>query len=615
MSGVLDNARTRRLSPRVAARVTMIAALLSIGIAVLVPAGHLLIGQQRERVIAGAAATQTAQAISALVFRSPSHWRYETGRLLELMQHDGEGDGVTHRRLLDSSGATVTETGPDAAWPTVTARAPVHDFGQEAATVEATRSLRPLLGEVLATALLAALAGLLSFAVFRLLPLRLLRLSMAEAEHLAQHDVLTGLPNRDVLRARLAEMIAPDAEGGHATLLVVDLDRFKPINDLHGHAVGDGVLREVAERLRDSTRPMDLTARLGGDEFAIVAPLQPVAAEGLARRLVAALERPFTIGETVVRIGASIGVAICERGKGDPDMLFAQADAALDRAKSEGRGRFRVFDPAMDGQLRDRAALEAELREAIARDELVPYFQPLVDLGSGRLTGFELLARWPHKARGMVSPGEFVPVAEQCGMIGAMTERLLLRGCRAAVTWPGDIALSVNLSPRQVFDRTLVDMIRNALRQTGLPPHRLDLELTESALVGDLAAARNVLAELKALGVRLSLDDFGTGYSSLAHLQALPFDKLKIDAGFVRAMAGDADSRKIVAAVVGLGHSLGLPTVAEGVETEAQLETLRQLGCDVGQGWLFGAATPEAKAAEIAHRATAEGGLRAAAGG
>jgi EAL domain-containing protein (putative c-di-GMP-specific phosphodiesterase class I) len=215
----------------------------------------------------------------------------------------------------------------------------------------------------------------------------------------------------------------------------------------------------------------------------------------------------------------------------------------------------------------------------------------------------------------MVSPGEFVPVAEQCGVIGAMTERLLLRGCRAAVTWPDDVVLSVNLSPRQVFDRTLVDMIRNALRQTGLPPHRLDLELTESALVGDLAAARNVLAELKALGVRLSLDDFGTGYSSLAHLQALPFDKLKIDAGFVRAMAGDADSRKIVAAVVGLGHSLGLPTVAEGVETEAQLETLRQLGCDVGQGWLFGAATPEAKAAEIAHQATAEGGLRAAAGG
>jgi len=260
----------------------------------------------------------------------------------------------------------------------------------------------------------------------------------------------------------------------------------------------------------------------------------------------------------------------------------------------------------MDTRLRDRATLEAELRVALRRDELEPFFQPLIALPTGRLVGFEMLARWPHPQRGLVPPTEFVPIAEDAGLIGQMTERLLHRACHAARDWPADVTLAVNVSPVQLRDRQLPRMIQAALEATGLPPAQLEIELTESALLADFALARSILDELKALGVRLSLDDFGTGYSSLRHLQMLPIDKIKIDSSFVRAMGADADSRKIVAAVVGLGHSLGLPTVAEGVEDVAAAIAVAELGCDIGQGYLFGKALPVAQATALAQSSPAQ---------
>jgi diguanylate cyclase (GGDEF)-like protein len=412
---------------------------------------------------------------------------------------------------------------------------------------------------------------------------------VASLEHMARHDALTGLPNRVMFWERLAQACQ---DGGLTALLAVDLDRFKPVNDVHGHAAGDRLLQLVADRLRATVRETDVVARLGGDEFAIAALADSNEAQHLARRVVAALDEPFELEGATVQIGCSIGVALGSADGADAELLMQRTDAALYRAKAEGRNCFRVFDSGMDNKIRERAELEAELRRAIARDELVPHFQPLVELGTGRLVGFEMLARWPHPTRGEVPPAQFVPIAENAGLAGAMTERLLHRACHAAVAWPDHLTLATNISSVQLRDRRLPAMVGVVLAASGLPARRLEIELTESALVEDFELAREILTALKATGVRLALDDFGTGYSSLRHLQALPLDKLKIDASFVHAMAGSAECCKIVAAVVGLAHSLGLSTVAEGIEDAATAEVLRELGCDLGQGWLFGHAMP-----------------------
>jgi diguanylate cyclase len=418
----------------------------------------------------------------------------------------------------------------------------------------------------------------------------------ARERFLATHDALTGLPNRRRLQDEVARALARTRRGSDgAALLLVDLDRFKQINDLHGHPAGDRLLKEVAGRLRAVTREADTLARLGGDEFALVVDLDADGLEDasrLAHRIVATLKLPIDLGGITVQIGCSVGIALAPRDANDPEGLMRLADLALYRAKAEGRNCFRFFEASMDIRIRERTELETELRLAIARDELVPYFQPLVALATGRLIGFEMLARWTHPIRGMVPPDKFVPIAEDTGLVAAMTEQLLRKACRVAAAWPRHLSVAVNISSLQLHDHALPAVIRSALEEAGLPAHRLELELTESALLGSLETAREIVGGLKSLGVRFALDDFGTGYSSLAHLQALPFDKIKIDASFVCAAANAADSRKIVAAVVGLGLSLGLLTVAEGIETSEQAGALARLGCDIGQGWLFGRPIP-----------------------
>ncbi len=498
----------------------------------------------------------------------------------------------------DRESAVSLLDGPEFAYLEAVYASGIEAFGNDLETLATTRAKTLNDRAWMETAGLALSSIFLVAAAFAIKGRARLRAALAFTEAVARTDALTDLPNRRRLYEDLRTALArPDRGGGEVALLLCDLDRFKLVNDVHGHPAGDHLLRLVATRLRSLVRTGDLIARLGGDEFALVVSLDAAAQPGpsseaaahLARRIITVLEQPFELPDgAIVQIGVSIGIALAWPEDGSADALVRRADVALYRAKADGRSRFHFFDTDLDAHIQKRALLEGELRQAIANDLLIPHFQPLVDMATERLIGVEMLARWPHPTRGMVPPGEFIPIAEDLGLIGRMTECLLRRACRIATAWPSEILLACNVSPLQLRDRGLPAMVQSILDETGLPAQRLELEITESALVGDIDLARNLLGELKALGVRLALDDFGTGYSSLRHLQMLPFDKLKIDAGFVRAMDSDIESRKIVAAVVGLGQSLGLVTVAEGVEEAGTAALLRDLGCDVGQGWLFG---------------------------
>ena len=422
--------------------------------------------------------------------------------------------------------------------------------------------------------------------------------ALAHTAAVARTDPLTGLPNRRQFFEEL-EALSRDGPGISHALLLIDLDRFKAANDAYGHPAGDEVLKLVAARLRAIGRSGDLVARLGGDEFAMIVKMETASPAGssgdpaaTARRIVSALGEPLALAKGAkVQIGASVGIALGQPG-GDAVSLMHQADVALYRAKGDGRSCLRYFEQGMDEEVRARALMEGELRQAISEGTILPYFQPLVEMTTGWLVGVEMLARWPHPTRGTILPAKFIPIAEDLGLIGPLTEHLMRQSCLSARSWPDHLTLACNISPTQLRDQGLPSMVSAVLQETGFPAHRLELEVTESALMGDIALARTLLNEVKALGVRLALDDFGTGYSSLRHLQTLPFDKLKIDASFVGAMTSDKESWKIVAAVIGLGQSLGLTTVAEGVETAETAAQLRSLGCIIGQGWLFGRPGP-----------------------
>ena len=449
-----------------------------------------------------------------------------------------------------------------------------------------------------------------------LLRRRLRRFRKAEeaTRDLAMRDPLTGIRNRRGLTEALegTEFAEAFAGGAPIMLALADLDGFKPVNDTYGHAAGDELLKQIAHRLDCEVARQGIAARLGGDEFALMLLLDPAdpqgAAEDAARRLMGVVRVPFTLhpdgmgqggGTVQVRVGLSLGVALAPEDATDAEELMRRADSALYRAKAEGRGRFRRFTPEMDprlGKRRGAMRLEAELREALAQDALTCHYQPIRQLASGALLGFEALARWPHPTRGHVSPTEFIPIAEAAGLIVPLTHHLLRVACREAAGWAEPVTLSFNLSPLHLTEADLPRQVAQILEETGLPPARLQLELTEGALLGDLRQGHAMLTELKAMGVRLALDDFGTGHSGLRELQALPFDVIKVDSGFVRAMASDAGARKIVAAIIGLGESLGLPVVAEGIEEQLDVEFLVRLGCEMGQGWLLGRPLPAEQA-------------------
>jgi diguanylate cyclase (GGDEF)-like protein len=415
------------------------------------------------------------------------------------------------------------------------------------------------------------------------------RQSQERLSHMARHDALTGLPNRVLFREHMQRVLPRVRRGDSLAVLCLDLDGFKWVNDTLGHPAGDELLRQVARRLRDSARETDLIARLGGDEFAIIqiGAKQPADVEALAERLMAVVRAPFDIQGQRVEIATSVGAVLADPTSSSSDELLRNADIALYRAKAEGRGICRFFEPGMDADLLKRRQLEADLRRAIAEEQFEVFYQPLVEARRQVLVGFEALLRWRHPVRGLVSPADFIPVAEETGLIKAMGDWVLFRACTDAMAWPDHLKIAVNLSPVQFIKGRLAEEVERSLTLSGLAPHRLELEITESVLLQDNEATLGILHRLRDLGVRISMDDFGTGYSSLSYLRRFPFDKIKIDKSFVQNLQQGQGSIEIIRAVVGLGKALGMDVLAEGVETLQQLSILKGEGCDELQGYLF----------------------------
>ncbi len=416
----------------------------------------------------------------------------------------------------------------------------------------------------------------------------------AQIAHMAHHDALTRLPNRLTFHERLDEALALRRRDEWVAVLCLDLDHFKDVNDTLGHPVGDALLKVVADRLRAAVPETALVARLSGDEFAVVdaGVASPEAAGEVAQRLVEIVGEPYDIDGHHLVIATSIGIALSPSDGIDADSLLKNADMALYRAKADGRATHRYFEPEMDARLQARRALELDLRKAIIAGEFRLYYQPLIDLESDEVSGFEALIRWAHPERGIVSPIEFIPLAEETGLIVPIGDWVLRQACAEASTWPAGIKVAVNLSPAQFKNRNLLTAVVGALAASGLNASRLELEITESVLLENNQTTLATLHQLRGLGVRISMDDFGTGYSSLSYLRSFPFDKIKIDQSFTRDLADKQDSAAIVRAVAGLGHSLGIATTAEGVETARQLELLRSEGCTEVQGYYFSQPRP-----------------------
>jgi diguanylate cyclase (GGDEF)-like protein/PAS domain S-box-containing protein len=407
--------------------------------------------------------------------------------------------------------------------------------------------------------------------------------------HLAHHDILTNLPNRAAFNERIAETLHSVADnGGHFTILSVDLDRFKEANDLYGHAVGDALLLQVANRLQ-ATSGESFIARIGGDEFMLIVTdgAQPSSAEALAERLLSAFVDDFEIGGNRIRLGLSIGAAVYPVDGTEAGTLMVNADAALYQAKSNARGSAIFFEEEMSTRLRERRAMQDDLKSALERGDIFLHYQPQKKI-SGETIGFEALVRWQCPKRGLVAPGTFIPMAEESRLIVPVGEWILREACREAASWPRPLTISVNISPVQFQYGDLPRLVHSILLETGLAPTRLELEITEGVLIADFSRGVSILNRLKALGVQIAMDDFGTGYSSLSYLHSFPFDKIKIDRSFVGDLEYSRHSMAIVRAVVGLGHSLNIPILAEGVETERQHAFLAQAGCDEIQGYLTG---------------------------
>ena len=406
-------------------------------------------------------------------------------------------------------------------------------------------------------------------------------------------DELTGLDNRRVLNERLQEVFHPETKEDVA-LLVLDLDKFKPVNDLMGHPVGDLVLKEVARRLSSIKRGNDCVARLGGDEFAMLVACgeEKWRPRQAAKDIIRVLSAPFQVVTGHVEIGCTVGIALSERDATGPDDLLRAADLAMYRAKRDERGGFRFFERSMHAELQTRVTLEMELRAGIKAGEIIPYYQPLVDLKDGRIVGLEILARWNHPSKGILPPGVFIGVASEVGLTEAMTRHVLGTACREAKNWPADITLSINLSPNQLSDPLLPTLMSSIAMDCGVPPQRLEVEITEDALILDFPMAQAVMQSFHNLGIKIALDDFGTGYSSLQNLHELRFDKIKIDRSFISDLETNDDSRKLVSAILALAQNLGLPVTAEGIEDLAVVPILLRMGCTYGQGYAFGRPMP-----------------------
>jgi diguanylate cyclase (GGDEF)-like protein len=466
--------------------------------------------------------------------------------------------------------------------------------------VDIVQSIQSTAGSIAFAAGFAIWVGLFTYAARRCAEAREMRMAVekanAETERIGVCDALTGLPNRRGLKAALTELVARTAEtGSSAAMIAFDIDRFKTLNDVRGHPTGDKVLLEISDRLAVSVRDGDFVARVGADEFhVLLADVGPDEATVIATQLQDDIGRPIERGPNPLMVRASIGIAVFSGTEPDLDVdtVMRRVDIALQYAKADGGSGISTFNADMEMSIRERAQIERALDAAIANGEIQPHFQPVIDLQSNRISGFEVLSRWVHPERGTIPPSVFIPIAEEMGLLGRLTTTILRRACAAARDWPAHIKLAVNISPVDFKNPWLAQEILQTLIEVGFPPQRLELEITENALVVDQEQAMKTITSLKNQGITISLDDFGTGYSSLHHLRVLPFDKIKIDQSFVKTMRDNADSRMIVKAIIGLSGSLGLPTTAEGIETNNNAELLRDLGCTLGQGFLYSKAVP-----------------------
>ena len=428
-----------------------------------------------------------------------------------------------------------------------------------------------------------------------------------QARHLAGHDVLSGLPNRMSFSARLTQELSRLKRGEEGIAVhFLDLDKFKDVNDQHGHGAGDQLIVDFGRRMQTLLRGADTLARFGGDEFAIIQTnVRSIAdAEALARRILLATSDVFELSGAQAYVGVSIGIALAPQNASDTESIMRLADIALYRAKSEGRNRYSFFAQDMDDQLRVRKVVEDELRTAMENDELLLHFQPQVEAATSRIAGFEALVRWNHPRLGFISPAEFIPIVEQRGLIVPLGEWVLRRACMEAMNWPSNLTVAVNVSPIQFKHKDYVSSVVRVLRETGIDPTRLELELTEGIVVDDADAAESAIMELRALGVRFALDDFGTGYSSLIYLRRFAFDKIKIDKSFLDQMEATGESTILVHSVVHLGRALGLIVTAEGVENEEQHRLLQAVGCHLLQGYLFSHPVSAAEALDMARIGT-----------
>ncbi|MEN5018487.1 EAL domain-containing protein [Erwinia sp. Eh17-17] len=421
------------------------------------------------------------------------------------------------------------------------------------------------------------------------------RAADAQIHHMAHHDNLTSLPNRVLFSQRLTQALREDRDARRKTAtLGLDLDNFKNVNDALGHQVGDELLRSVAVRLRAVLRDQDTLARSGGDEFSIVLPglTHQQEAEAVASRLIETIRPPFSVDGHNLSVGLSVGIAIADSGMTTPDELLRCADMALYEAKRNGRNRYEHFTPAMSDMAQKRRVIENDLREAITSRQLKLYYQPITDHQHREVIGYEALMRWQHPQKGLIMPLDFIPIAEETGLIHSLGAYALHEACREAATWPGDQSVAVNLSPLQFKNSALVSVVEAALKDSGLAPHRLEVEITESVLLDDSLVNIHILQKLKALGVRIALDDFGTGYSSLSYLRSFPFDKIKIDKSFINDMHDSREALAIIRAITGMSRSLDIQITAEGVESNEQFERLKAEGCTLFQGYYFGRPQP-----------------------
>lgn len=584
--------RSKEIDDSALAFTTAVAAAAAIIVALVLPALHFYYVYQYNTGNIESKTEINAKLISQLIGRNPQMWQFETLRIDELLGDTAPETDTELQRVFAENGALVAERGTDPLpGPIIRDSHPLYDAGVVVGRVEVDRSLRPQLIQSFMVFVLSGLLGAGIFIALRAVPLRLLRRVIERASFLASHDALTNLPNRAVFQEWMAHTMADvERDGTPAAVLFLDLDHFKEVNDLLGHAAGDELLKQVSERMSETLRQNDVLARLGGDEFAIIQKriAQPEGAAQLAQRLIAILAEPFDLSGQEAMIGVSIGITMCEPGgQADPSHLLQQADMALYRAKSGGRGNYQFFKEEMNRRLLERKTMEIDLRRALANDQLQLHFQPQIDLATSALIGVEALIRWNHPEQGMIAPDRFIPLAEETGLILPIGDWVIHTACRQAQAWPS-LKVAVNVSPVQFRRGDLVAVVRHALEETGMNAGRLELEITEGVLMQDTDATIAILTALKELGVKIAMDDFGTGYSSLSYLRRFPFDKIKIDRSFIADMGHDDHADSIISAVISLGRALGMKSNAEGVETIEQANLLRAQGCEEVQGFYFG---------------------------